>query len=906
MRFLTLPCRRLGGFACGVACALAMFAAAPLPLPDRDEDGLPDVLEDRNQNGRRDGSETDWQNADTDQDGALDGEEIAAGTDPLSPRSWIPKRLAAWWWDGAADQWKLGDRGQAPLGQLAAGGSPTNGTLGGGLHVSGQPNGPLRYAVREPNGRLNVRLDHGSLRLWFRPDWTWDQRPTTSPRLFEVGNYGNTNTGWWAWVFRQHAGDPAAQWRLELAQNSGPHVTSRYWLPLHAYEWSTVYWHELTLAYHPAFTALQHNGAVHSVRVGDSPAYVGSGIDLDHLPPTRTAVEDGFALGSDTTGKYGRLAGAIDSFETFNYPLGKAELYARQQLTVRLTPHDGVARVEFVRAFGGADLTVGSGLARPWPLTLWRRLPGQDDWGAARVNGWTNEVWTDHAAEPGITYEYKARLDYAGAVGSAPLPVFRHFFAGSAMPPQHQRGHVILAVDTTLVSRLKAELAQLRTNLVGDGWTVTQIEAPRHDDSKWSVNARNLPRFASALANAARPGTTNVVFLLGHVTIPYSGTVAADGHHQEHSGAWVCDAYYGYTNQTLFADSGTFRAGQGGPANLPGDGKFDPNFLVGKMTPNDTTVGRPPDFAVGRVDFARLPVFGRVSELDLLRRYLAKDNRYRTNGIRTAGRVSVHLGNPSELFGINAAQSFAGAAFGVEPARVFNGYNLVDPVPVDLGVHFQFAGGKAGQGVVDGLTGNAHLAASFADPAQELPVTFRHVWFSYGCDWASLDAADRLRENDNWLRASLGWPNYGLATLGGPVWDFSPLGGGASLAATMTHAWASQPWVPRFQSILGDPTLRLHRVSPPANPRGGRTSAGVRLEWEPAPEADGSYFVYYSATGLAGFAGPLNPVPVTQPVFEDNSAGGGAGLYQIRTARLQVTGSGSFTNLSQGVFVEVR
>ncbi len=905
MRSIDSLFRRLTWFTGLVLFALRIQSAEVPPLLDTDGDGLPDVVEDRNQNGRRDDGETDWRNADTDQDGALDGEEIAAGTDPLSARSWIPTRLAAWWWDGPDQTWKLGDRGQGPLTGFSANGSRTNGVRGGAIHFPDPASGPLRYAVREANGRLNVRLDQGSIRLWLRPDWTWDRRPDTSPRLFEVGNYGNTETGWWSWLFRQHDGDPADLWRLELAQNSGAFVSARYWLPLRAHEWSSIYWHELTLAYHPAFTSLQHNGATHSSRLGTGMAYSGYGIDLGNLPPARTLTEEGFVLGSDSTGKYGRLQGAIDSLETFNYPLGQAELYTRQQLTVQIVTNAGVARLRFARAYGGADLTTGSGIARPWPLSLWRRSPGRPDWGAPVLSQSIEELWTDPETETGTVYEYKAQLDYAGAIGSVPIPVFRHFFAGVALPPQHRRGHVILAVDTTLASRLSQELAQLRTNLVGDGWSVSQISAPRHDDSKWSVNRRNLPRLADDIAKAARPDTTNVVFLIGHVTIPYSGTQATDGHHAEHSGAWVCDAYYGYTNRSLFTDTDTFRSPQGSGANLPGDGKFDQDYLVGKLSAKDTTVGRVPDFAVGRVDFARLPAFGTLSEVDLIRRYLAKDFRYRTNGIRTAGRVSAHLGNPAEFYGANAAQGFAGAAFGVEPATVFSGFNLIDAVPADLGVHFQYSGGKSGQSVADGLTDKPHHAASFADPAREVPVTFRQVWFSYGCDWACLDASDRCQENDNWLRASLGWPNYGLATFGGPMWDFAPLGSGAPLAATMTHGWEGQPWVPRFESILGDPTLRLHRVSPPTRPRVTRTGAGVRLEWEPSPDPDCGYYVYRSTNGLAGFAVPVNPVPTAQTSFED-TPGASKALYQIRAARLQVTGSGSFTNLSQGLFVELR
>lgn len=75
---------------------------------------------------------------------------------------------------------------------------------------------------------------------------------------------------------------------------------------------------------------------------------------------------------------------------------------------------------------------------------------------------------------------------------------------------------------------------------------------------------------------------------------------------------------------------------------------------------------------MGRLDFARLPVFSGLTEVDLIKRYLAKNGRYRTNGLPTFGRVSSLLGNYAETQGANASQSASGALFGVEPGRVFN------------------------------------------------------------------------------------------------------------------------------------------------------------------------------------------------------------------------------------------
>ena len=870
--------------------------------PDRDQDGLADAVEDRNGNGRRDPGETDWQNADTDQDGALDGEEVAGRTDPLSANSFLPKRLAGFFWDGPERSWKNGENGLAPLPKFAAGGALTNGTFQGGVHFPAGGTQPLRYAVREPNGRLNVRLDRGSIRLWFKPDWTWDQRPTTSPRLFEVGNYGNADTGWWGWLFRRQDNDPPDMLRLQLSQNVGAHPGMRYWLPLERRDWTERRWHGLTLSYSPEQTMLWHDGQAHSAPVGEVRAYAGDGVLPNQLPPAKTLEEDGFALGSDSTGKYGRLEGAIDGLETFNYPLGQVELFDCQQVAFRIVgPPANEPRLELVRALGGADLNYVSAAGRPWPVTVWRKNLGANSWGEPRLRQAVTESWTDETAKPGEVYEYKLQFDYSGAIGTASFPLCRHFFAGIAMPPQHRRGHVILAVDSTLESALRTDLAQLRTNLVGDGWTVSQLSAPRHDDRNWKANVRRLKELKADLAAAARPGTTNVVFLLGHVVTPYAGTDASDGHTGPTSGPWPCDGYLGYPDASGFTDTGDFPATNGGVPNRPDDGRWDQNFFVAAFGRPESSVGRPPSYGVGRVDFAGMTVFGKLTEAELIARYLAKDFRYRANEVPTSGRVSAHLANPADVTGAHSAQSLSGAAFGVGPATVFNGWNLLDPVPADLGVHFHYAAGKGGQGVADGRTTTPFTSANFARPELEVPVTFRQVWFSYACNWAPLDPAGRFVEPDNWLKASLGWPNHGLATLPGMLWDYSPLGGGAPLAALMTHGWEGQVAILRFQTILGDPTLRLHRVTPPANLRATRSGKEVTLEWDGSPDPQSAYFVYRSTDGLEGFGEPLGPA--TSATRWTDSPDRLPAHYQVRAARLQVTGSGSFTNLSQGVFV---
>lgn len=860
--------------------------ASATGLADSDGDGLSDLAEDTDLDGVKDAGETDPSNADSDHDGALDGEELAAGTDPNSQGSWIPKRLAAWWWEGAS--WRNGDRGQTPSNTGTE--VQTNGVVGSGVHFAASVNDPLRYPLLSTTGQMNARLDQGSIRLWFKPDYGWTNLMPNGAAFFEVGSLTNTtNWGWWSWTLGKET-STSSNYCFRLWQTN----FQIYSTQLHPIEWETPRWHQLAMCYSSNSTNstwLMHDGSVHFwVDASTNTHYTGHGIYPAYLP-TAAGLSNGFALGADFTGAY-PAKGAIDSLETFNYPLGTVETESNQQLTLQIVTNGATRRLQFERWYEGMPQDVHPVYVRP--LSIYRRSPGSTNWGTALVTGSTNLTWTDTTAAVGTAYEYRA--DYVWGSQS----FSRHFFAGIDLPPQHQRGNVILVVDSTLEPYLTNELALLKTNLIGDGWTVTNLLAARHNDTNWGVNTNNLPTLASNIVNAAKVGTTNVVFILGHVTIPYSGMGAPDGH-DDHQYAWVADAYYGYLSKSGWTD--TLNRTNGANTNVvnrAGDGLFDPDLLAGDSgNTNYPSVGRLPDMAVGRLDFARLPAFAGLTEVDLIKRYLAKDARYRAHGIPTFGRVSAHVGKSPEE-GINIAQGFAGAAFGVEPGRVFNGFNLLDQVPADLGLHHMY--GYDAQ--VDNGLGNDHFAAYFANPAKELPVTFRQVWFSYASDWARLDATNQFLVDNNWLRASLGWTNHGLATMGGLYWDFTVLGGGAPLASTMTYGWQSLPLISRFQSILGDPTLRLHRITPPSGPKASRSGTSVSLMWNPSTEANRGYYVYRSTNGLDGFTTPLNSVPTPALSYTDTTTSTNI-LYQVRAAKLQVTGSGSFTNLSQAIFISV-
>jgi hypothetical protein len=158
------------------------------------------------------------------------------------------------------------------------------------------------------------------------------------------------------------------------------------------------------------------------------------------------------------------------------------------------------------------------------------------------------------------------------------------------------------------------------------------------------------------------------------------------------------------------------------------------------------------------------------------------------------------------------------------------------------------------------------------------------------------------------LRAPLGTANYGLAAGWAIqlIWRLESLGLGQPLGDGLLRTQNDTVQIFAFSNIhlelLGDPTLRLQVTAPVTNLVATPNGNNVSLTWN-GLETGTSFHVYRSTGGLDGSFGRLTTVPLTGTSYTDVNAPGGAKLYQVRALKLLTTGSGSFTNLSQGIFV---
>jgi hypothetical protein len=179
-------------------------------------------------------------------------------------------------------------------------------------------------------------------------------------------------------------------------------------------------------------------------------------------------------------------------------------------------------------------------------------------------------------------------------------------------------------------------------------------------------------------------------------------------------------------------------------------------------------------------------------------------------------------------------------------------------------------------------------------------VVFTMLFGSYFGDWDS---------QDNFLRASLATPSYTLtsAWVGRPWWQFHHMALGETIGFSTRLSQnnsATYPGGNRTRGVhvalMGDPTLRLHPVTPPGDLLVmTNVSSGVDLRWSASSEAVLGYHVYRSASATGPFT-RLTSTLLQGTNYSDNVAG--SSVYMVRAVKLESCGSGTYYNASQGIF----
>lgn len=615
------------------------------------------------------------------------------------------------------------------------------------------------------------------------------------------------------------------------------------------------------------------------------------------------------------------------------------------------------------------------GLDSTGEIVVFRKLLEADQWDplAIGVPSFDATQFEDPTAVTGVRYEYKVVI-YT-TLGAAPYE--KYVLAANQGAAIADRGTILLVIDETQLdttrdaagTTLAPALQKYKMDLIADGYRVMQIVAPRvdvprtfpaggEDSTPEQITAHSASWIGPVMAlkqqiRSIWQSTPDLktVLLLGHVPLPYSGMISPDSTigHEQSLGAWPADIFYSTlsTPDSLWLDEqtiGTIDA----HINLPGDGKFDQDYLtqLGLGTEYENAVFS--DVAVGRVDFAMLANFLGVNltagakatpaETELLARYLEKVHEYKTGQWNVKRQALFEEAFPfGEYYDTNRLTPNVGldqVKFGTvspfEPSLVNYDApypsNVPPPTTYDLNNDswlwmYTGAGGFPLRSTLqynpnrqlrsDQYVNGAYSSASDFTKNNQFGThksVFNFIYGSYVGDW---DYRDSL------LRTVIAEPQgYGLVSMWGarPVWQQHHMGLGEPLSVSAVKSWNNfgaknaYGYDPNSgstrQSVLGDPTLRQDSLAPATDVRVDLWNAsGNRVAWNASSDAGVIGYYVFRASAIDGSYSLLNSTPVSGTSFVDASLTSPNGAYyMVRAAKLETTPSGSYVNLALGAY----
>ncbi len=582
---------------------------------------------------------------------------------------------------------------------------------------------------------------------------------------------------------------------------------------------------------------------------------------------------------------------------------------------------------------------------------VYRRLRNDSDpsWGTATNVTASPFIYTD-AVDDQI-YEYKVvRRDGPNVIG------YGYICAGKDVPASewstnndHFMGNVLLLVESTLASALPtASLDQLREDLRADGYKPLPT---------LSINANDTPAAVKAqIISAAQGNDVKAIILLGRIPVPLNHNVGInpDGHASEGSGMynrlWPCDAYYGDLDGvwTLYdcADCMDLNNCPGPPIcqectdACAYDGIFNMALLPSEI-----------EIPVGRIDFSDMTAFASgpdpLTEADLTASYIQRAHGFRStlimpktrsivfddlfdytlagSGYRSfaplTGNTAIYSGPPdlpdTDIY--QALVSWGGLTnflFYVD----LNGVPNLNNEGSYLWTHGLSGGYPDGTGSYTGGS-TEDLSDGLSNGGVFNLSTSSHIL--------------RWQTPDNFLRAKIATGNA-LTNVwsGNPHWYFHNMGIGEPIARSIRQSMNNSPnmnieeqgylpfasdllpttddYLPGVPSnvhmaFMGDPTLRMHYVATPSALVSANANGYLHLTWEAAPDLiGGGYHVYKIVDDVPVL---LNPDfhPSTSITFDGTNDLPQLTYiegeeYMVRATKLEVTPSGSYWNLSLGVF----
>lgn len=464
-------------------------------------------------------------------------------------------------------------------------------------------------------------------------------------------------------------------------------------------------------------------------------------------------------------------------------------------------------------------------------------------------------------------YEYQViKSGGSGASG--------YIYAAIKAPAIHNRGTVLLLVDSTFSDSCSNEITQLMKDLRGDGWKVVRKTFLRNE------TAANIKTSIVNSYNA--DNSIKSVYILGHLAVPYSGNINPDGH-GDHIGAWPADVFYADINGT-WTDNSVNNTSANGTRNdnIPGDSKYDQSTI-----PSDA------ELQVGRIDFYNMPAFSNT-EVQMMKNYLNKAHNYKMDSLAMLHRALVddNFTGYSEPFAGNGYRNFA-------PLLGYTGTQAIDYISsLNTGTYQWSYGCGGGTFTSAGGIGNTTNIA-----ANNVNGIFTMLFGSYFGDWDV---------QNSFLRAPLcaNTPALTNCWAGRPHWFLhhmalgEHIGYGTLLSqnnATLYQAVNNFGTRMVHIALLGDPSLRTDYMKPVSNVNlTAITGGGAHVTWSASPDPAVIGYYLYSSDNEYGFYKQRSKL-VNVTSYIDSFGTDGTKYYMVRAVKLQNTPSGSYYNMSLGV-----
>lgn len=501
-------------------------------------------------------------------------------------------------------------------------------------------------------------------------------------------------------------------------------------------------------------------------------------------------------------------------------------------------------------------------------ISIYRKSKNATSWGTAITQVAGNvTTYTDNTVQADSAYEYYLYK-------SASTSPRGYIYAGIKQPAIHNRGAILLLVDSALIDSCKTEITTLMQDLRGDGWEVLRR------DVLSTTPATTVKSYIVSTYNSQ--SNLEAVYVLGHVAIPHSGNINPDAH-TNHVGAWAADSYYADVdgNWTDNAVNNTSSSNSKNH-NIPGDGKFDNSTLPSSL-----------ELQVGRVDLYDMPAFSKTT-IQLIKSYLNKAHNYKTGQLKVTKRALIddNFNSPSyfpEAFAANGWRNFP-------PLVGKDSVSTKDFISNLNSSSYQWAYGCGGGSYTkaNGIGTTSDIASN------DMNAIFTILFGSYFGDWDY---------KNSFLRSPLcaNTPSLVSFWAGRPNWYLHHMALGEHIGYSARLSQNNSFYNPTgfgarwvHTSLMGDPSLRTEYVKPATNISINKDpKAGATISWTATTEADpAGYYIYRSTSEYGKYT--LRSGLVTTTSFTDSFGKDGSYWYMVRAAKVQMTPSGSYYNLSIG------